>query len=50
MSEKAHGTVTIDVLVSEEEIKKAERLKEILIEAKTLADELTSKFSDITQH
>ncbi len=43
MSEQAHRTVTIDVLVSEEETEKAERLNEILIEGKTLADELTSK-------
>ncbi len=45
MEKQTDGTVTIDILVSKVEMMKAERLREILIEAKTLTDELASKFS-----
>ena len=40
----SNNTVNVDVKVAgiDEAIKKAERLKELLKEAKTLADELTS--------
>ena len=48
MNNKADGKVTIDVLASEKESEKIERLRQLLIEAKTLADDLASTLKDLT--
>lgn len=44
VEENSNGRIEIDVLVSNEEIEKAQKLNELLKEAKTLADELAVRF------